>query len=222
MNYQLADLNAVVRSWGRGVVFRAPKWDPTTPLNLTHLGDTEGDLMVNTNAEVAILTLPELTGPAGHEGDYTGENPVIEMPLYVTDPAMRALISPGGSANAGNDRRGVVEEHTIVLFPELLWLDPVTNRVDRLKILAFAAGAWTFDAAPLSAAKLLLIDDIFWMWRAFFSRPPITFHGGAGDAKKQIETVTLQSLVHPDLPDGSKLYCIGDPADSLINIEGAS
>lgn len=222
MNYQLKDLTQVVRSWGRGVIFRAAVWDPTLPLSLTHLGDTEGDLVINTNPETAGLTLPELTGPAVHEMDYTGENPTIEIPLFLTDPAMWALCSPGGSAHAGNERRGLVAEHTIAIFPEQIWVDPSTGRVDRTKILAFAAGAWTFDAGALSAAKLALLDAAFWLWRAAFSRPPRTFHGGAGDARKNIETVTLQGLFHPDMPDGHHLYTTGDPADSAINLEGSS
>lgn len=222
MNYQLKDLTQVVRSWGRGVVFRNSVWDPTGALSLSHLMDTEGDLVVQTNPETAKLTTPELTGPAAHEMDYTGEDPVIEIPGYLTDPSLWAVCSPGGSAHAGNERRGTVAEHTIVIFPELLWEDPSTGRIDRTKNLAFSGGVWTFDAAPLSVAKLALLDATFWLWRAAFTRPPRTFHGGAGDARKNIETISAQGLFHPGMPDGHHLYTTGDPADSGINLEGSS
>lgn len=224
MDYQLADLTQVVRSWGRGVIFRAAKWDTTSPLVMAHLGDTEGDMNIATNPEMAILTLPELTGPAGHDVDYTGENPVIEVPLYVTDPAMHALISPTGSASAGRERRGVPVEHTLAIFPENIWVDPATGRVDRTKLLSFAGGAWTFDGAALSAAKSELLDSSFWLWRATFNRPPRRFRGGAGDDKKNIETVSIQGLHHPDMPDGHHLYTTGNPftADPSINLEGMS
>lgn len=222
MDYQLADLTQVVRSWGRGVIFRAPKWDPTGPIGMAHLGDTEGDMNVQTNAETATLTLPELTGPAGHDMDYVGENPVIEVPLYVTDPAMHALISPSGSAHAGRERRGVVVEHTLAIFPENIWVDPTTGRVDRTKLLSFTGGAWTFDGSPLTSDKAELLDSAFWLWRAVFNRPPRRFRGGAGDDKKNIETVSIQGLHHPDMIDGHHLYTTGDPFLSGINLEGTS
>lgn len=225
--YDLLDLTTVARSWGRGVIFRAPRWDPTVgALTLTHVGDTEGDIVVNTNPETATLTLPELTGPAGHDMDYLGENPVIEVPMYVTDPAMHALISPSGSAHAGRERRGVVVEHTIVIFPENLWVDPATSRVDRTKVfeavVASGGHAWEFDGNALSAEKLTLLDSAFWLWRAVFSRPPRRFRGGAGNDRKNIETVTIQGLHHPDMPDGHHLYTTGDPADSGIDLFGSS
>src|SRR5688572_5312432 len=104
--YNLLALPDVVRSWGRGVVHYAPRWSPGDgPLALTHLGDTEGDIVINTNPETAGLTTPELTGPAVHEFDYTGENPVVEIPLYLTDPALLAVCTPSGASSAGRSRR---------------------------------------------------------------------------------------------------------------------
>jgi hypothetical protein len=130
MDLNLLDLADVVRSFGRGVVFQSPVWDPAAgPLALTHLGDTEGDIVINTNPEVAGLTTPELTGPAFHEGDYVGENPVVEIPLYLTDPAMWAICSPSGSAHAGRSRRGTVAERTLARgsSPETSSCSPVAS-----------------------------------------------------------------------------------------------
>lgn len=225
MDYNLLDLADVVRSWGRGVVFYAPRWDPGLgdAFNMTHLGDTEGDISIATNAALASLTVPELTGPAAHEVDFTGENPVIEFPLYLTDPALLAVVSPSGSAHGGRSRRYAPIERTIVIMPEALFLvqDPITGFIDR-KTLARAAGAWTLDGDPLDAARTTLLGTSFWLWRSTFNRPNRRFLGGAGDARKNIETVTVQSMHHPDMPEGHHLYTTGDPAEAGIDLEGGS
>jgi hypothetical protein len=221
MLYNLLDLAAVIRSFGRGVAFRAPVWDGASALNLTQLGDTEGDITIATNAEMATLTTPELTGPAAHETDYTGENPTIEMPLYLTDPATIALVSPSGTASAGRSRRSAPAEHTIAVLPEALFLKPPdVNGIVLPGTLSYTtANGWQFDGAALSAAKTTLLGASFWLWRAVFSRPPRRFLGGAGDARKNIETVTIQSMHHPDMPEGHHLYTIGNPATHGIDLE---
>lgn len=217
------DLSAQLRSFGRGVIMYADKWDLVTPLRLTHLADTEGDIVVNTNGEVASLTLPELTGPAAHEMDFTGENPVIEVPVFLADPALHAVISPMGSGSGGRSRRGRPREYTFAVFAEALFVgdDPDTGLPTR-RVLNFGGGVWTIDGLPLTADEEALLGNTFWMWRGCFTRPPRSFKGGAGDARKNIETVTIQSLYHPDMPDGHRLYTTGDPADVDINLEGAS
>lgn len=220
--YNLIDLAALLRSYGRGVVFYAPRWDRTTPLVLTHLGDTEGDIVINTNPEVAALTLPELTGPAAHEVDYMGENPTIEMPLFLAEPSLLAIVSPVGSAHAGRSRRGKVREYTIVIFPEALFLKDNAEGIAQRVSLEFADGAWTLDGVALTPAQQELLDVSFWLWRAYFNRAPRRFLGGAGDARKNIETVSVQGMHHPEMPEGNALYTTGDPAEEDINIEGES
>jgi hypothetical protein len=221
--YTTLDLAAQLRSFGRGVIMYADKWDLVTPLRLTHLADTEGDIVVNTNGETASLTLPELTGPAAHETDFVGENPVIEVPVFLADPALHAIISPMGSSSGGRSRRGRVKEYTIAIFPEALFIgeDPVTNLPIR-RALEFGGGVWNIDGNPLTAEEEELLGNAFWLWRASFTRPPRRFRGGAGDERKNIETVTIQGMYHPDMPDGHRHYTTGDPADADINLEGAS
>lgn len=221
--YQTLDLAGILRSFGRGVIFYADKWDRFNPLVLTHLADTEGDIVVNTNGETATLTAPELTGPAALEMDFTGENPVIEVPIVLADPALHGIISPMGSAHGGRSRRGRVKEYTIVIFPEALFVgdDPVTNLPIR-RALEFGGGVWNIDGDPLTAAEEELLGNSFWLWRAAFTRPPRRFRGGAGDERKNIETVTIQGMHHPDMPDGNHLYTTGDPFEVDINIEGES
>lgn len=221
-SYALRDLNQIVRSWGRGVVFYADRWSLSQPLALTHLGDTEGDIVVNTNPDLQHLTVPELTGPASHDADYMGENPTIDMPLYVADPDMLAILSPSGSAHAGRSRRSPVVERTIAIFPEQLFLILGVDGIYRDFTLDFDGTTWTLNSIPLDAAKLALLDVAFWGWRAIFNRPNRTFHGGGGDAKKNIETVQVTLMHHPAMPEGHHLYTTGDPADSLIALGGTS
>lgn len=229
MQFNLMDLDTVLRSIGRGVVFYAvddvgepERWSPGTPLRLAHLGDTEGDIVCQTNPGMEGLTTPELTGPAVHEMDYTGENPVYEMPFYLVDPIQRSLISPTGTSSAGRSRRSAPLEHTLVIFPEALFLKVDADRIPQRVQLEHASGAWAKDGDALGAHDLALLDNTVWQWRGCFNRPPRSFKGGAGEARKNIETASFQGLHHNDMPEGHKLYTIGNPDDFDIDIDGGS
>lgn len=224
-NLTLLDVSGVIASYGRGVVFYADKWVPSDgALSLTQLGVTEGDIVVNPNSSVAGLTLPELTGPAKHDFDYLGEDPAVEIPLYLADPTLIAICSPSGSAHAGRSRRGPVKQYTVMVIPEAIFL--TTNAVgivDDTHVVAFDSGGnWTFDGSPLTADQQTLLDASFWLWRAVFNRPTRRFRGGAGDDKKNIETVSLITMHHPDLPEGHHLYTTGDPFAQDIDLNGMS
>jgi hypothetical protein len=222
MDYAMSNLNAIKRSIGRGIVFFAPKWEPSEgPLTLTHLGDTEGDIAFTPNAEVATLTTPEVSGPAPQEADYTGEAPTLEMPLYLADPSLLPIVSPGGTAHAGRTLRRAATEYTLVVFPENLFIGTGPSGLER-QTLSFVAGAWSLNGTPLTADQLALLANTLWCWRCVFTRPPRRFLGGAGDARKQIETVTAMLMHHPDLPDGHHLYTTGNPEDSDIDLDGMS
>jgi hypothetical protein len=222
-NFTLADVSGVIASYGRGVVFYSEKWDTISPLAMTQLGVTEGDITVNTNGATAGLTLPELTGPIPHEMDYLGENPVIEIPLYLADPALIAIVSPSGSAHAGRSRRGPVKEYTLAIFPEALFLQSGADGIVTDHSVAFdGAGVWKFNNAVLTEEQQRLLDASFWLWRVVFNRPTRRFRGGAGDDKKNIETVSTQSMHHPDLPEGHHIYTSGDPFESNIDLNGSA
>ena len=224
MDLNLLDLASVVRSFGRGVVFYSDVWIPElgSPLALTHLGDTEGDIAVQTNPELNALTTPELTGPAKHEIDYTGEAPMVEIPLYLTDPALYAVISPANSKNAGRSRVSAVSEKTLVIFPEKLFLTGNPGDAISDVQISVTAGVWTKDGNALTAAETALLGQSMWFWRGLFNRPPRTFHGGTGDARKQIEACSFEVMHHPDMPEGHKLYTIGDPTTQGIDLDGLS
>jgi hypothetical protein len=223
-NFNLADVSAIVASFGRGVVFRASKWVPSSgALVMSQLGTTEGDITITPNAATAGLTIPELTGPAMHDMDYLGENPTVEIPLYLADPALIALVSPSGSAHAGRSRRGPVAEHTLAIFPEALFLVNDDQGIVHDHTVSFdGAGVWEFNGEALDAEKASLLDASFWLWRCVFNRPPRRFRGGAGDDKKNIETVSTQAMHHPDLPEGHHIYTTGDPFLAGVDLNGMS
>ena len=229
----LQDPNAIARSYGRGVVFYATataseadlapvRWNPAQPLYLKHLGDTEGDITFTPNAEVSVLTTPEVSGPAPIEADYTGEAPTLEMPLYLADPTLLAIVSPNGSGSAGRSLRLAANEVTLAIFPESLFIGLDGDGVPARLTLAVSNGTWTLDGDALTPAQEGFLSVALWAWRCVFQRPPRRFLGGSGDARKQIESVTATLMQHPDLPEGHKLYTIGDPELVNIALDGQS
>lgn len=216
VNYTLLDLNSVVRAIGRGVVFYAPVWDGTQNLALTHLGDTEGEITVELNESYNDLTLPELTGDAVHERRLAGENPVITIPLFLADPALRAIVSPTGSASGGYMRQRPVTEYTLVIFPEELFRDANGDFAQ----LTFDGTAWKIDGQALTPEQERLLGLSVWFWRGHFQKPGITFR--SEDGGKLVLQVNYQAmptkLATSVIPEGERLYTLGDPAGVEIDI----
>lgn len=225
MELTLLDLQTILRKIGRGVVMYAvdgegepTRWDGSSALTLAHLTDTEGDMTVNPNETVANLTLPEISGDAIYEATYTGEAPVIEIPLFQADPDLLSIISPTGLASAGHVRVRDVSERTVVIFPEALF-----RKADgSYSTLAYEAGGWQLDGEAIGAAHQTLLAHSLWFWRSYFSRPSRMFRGGHGNEAKNIVTVSLNAMMHPSMPDGHRLFTTGDPAVAGINILGSS
>mgnify|MGYP001202531945 FL=1 len=217
VNYQLQDLDAVLRAIGRGVVFYAPVWDGTSNLALTHLGDTEGEITSETNEAYNDLTLPELTGDAIHERKVAGENPVLTIPLFMADPALRAIVSPTGNASGGYQRQRPVKEYTLVVFPEELFLDEATNEYEDL---TYTGTEWQVGGQALTPRQEELLGQSIWFWRGHFQKPGVTYR--SEDGGKLVMPVTFQAM-HTKLPlavipDGHRLYTVGDPGDANIDI----
>jgi hypothetical protein len=222
-NFNLASVANLVGSYGRGVVFYADKWDPTAgALVMSQLGVTEGDIVVTPNAATAGLTFTELTGPAKHEMDYLGEDPVVEIPLFLTDPTLIAVVSPSGSQHGGRSRRGSVKEYTLAIFPEALFLQAGVDGIVTDYTVSYddVTGVWSFNGLALTSQQQAYLDVSLWLWRVMFNRPPRRFRGGAGDDKKNIETVSTQTMHHPDLPEGHHLFTTGDPGEFGITLAG--
>lgn len=222
------NLGDVLRSLGRGIIFYAPGnvnfrgWVPGSgPMVLTHLGDTEGDITIATNAEVVSMTLPEVTGPGRHNAIFTGENPSVSFPLFLADPALQDVITPTGSRHGGNSFRRQAKEYTLAIFPEALFLEEQDDGTFERKTLGYTVGGgWTLGGMALTAEQVALLDTSVWLWRGFFEKPPRRFIGAPEG--KNIETVTFAVLHQSAMPEGHQLYTVGDPADVEIDIEGGS
>jgi len=220
MSMSLLDLTAAVRTIGRASVFYVTKWDGTTKLQdtLTHLGDTEGEISISFGDEYSDLTLPELTGPAIHERYLSGMNPVVSLPMYLADPAIRKILDPVGSAGSGGyQRRRPVTEYTLVLFPEDLFIESNAQ----VAVDFTTPAAWTVGGDAATAAQETLIDQAIWFWRGHFSFAPLAYRHE--DAGKAVDTVDFQ-VMHADIsttyiPDGHRLFTLGNPSDYSIEID---
>jgi hypothetical protein len=232
MNYTLIDLETVLRKIERGSVWYhhdgddttvgdPAVWDGASNLFLAQLGDTEGDINLTANTEVANLTLPEISGTAIHEATYVGDNPTIEVPLFLADPDLLSVVSPTGLQSAGHFRVRDVAERTVVVFPERLFRDAAQV----YQQLVFTGGVWTLNALALTAAQVVLMQRSVWFWRCYMERPPLRFLGGHGDEGKNIEPTMIHAMMASTVPDGERLFTIGDPAlvtPTAIDIEGGS
>lgn len=228
MDFTLLNLESVLRALQRGTVWyhtdlsgNPAVWDYTSAIRLVQLGDTEGDIVFTPGNTVATLTLPEISGDAVHDAVDTGENPTLEIPLFLADPDLLPVVSPRGSASAGHARVCNVAERTIVLFPEMLFNKTGTSCEYGTLSYTFAGG-FELDGVELDSEHESLLAHSLWLWRGYFTRPNSTFRGGHGDQGKNIESVTFNCMMHASLPDGHRLYTRGDPSVAGINLEGAS
>lgn len=226
MDLNLLNLETILRKYGRGVVAYAvtapggttpTRWDGTSALNLAHLTDTEGDIAFNANGTAANLTLPEIAGEAVFESTYVGEAPTLEIPLFMADPDLLTICSPINAPGSGHIRVREVSERTIVIFPEALF-----RKTDGTYAELTYDGAWKLDGVALDAAHETLLGHAVWFWRCYFERTQRMFKGGHGNDAKNIVTATVRAMMHPEMPDGQRLYTTGDPAVYSINILGAS
>ncbi|MFA5604191.1 MAG: hypothetical protein WDA12_05025 [Bacilli bacterium] len=223
LNVIPANLELILRRIGRGAVYYAVddsdqpvRWDPGTPIAMKFLGDTEGEITITPNGTMANLTLPELSGDAVHEAEYVGDNPVLEIPLFLANPNLFPVVSPTGLSSAGHQRVRPADERTVLVIPERL----MRKNDGTYANLSFADGiGWQLDGAPLDAAHQTLLGLSFWLWRCYAARPTRRFLGGHGDDGKNIETVTFQGMMHPLMPDGHRIFTCGDPTLAGINID---
>lgn len=216
--YSLLDLTAQVRAIGRASIFYGTGAFAGTgnDLALTQLGDTEGEIGIEANEEFSDLTLPELTGAAIHERYSSGLNPLVTIPIYAADAALRAILSSTGSGSGGYQRRRAVTEYSLAIFPEQLFIDDANAQVD---LSYTTAGGWQKDGSALTTDEEALLDLSVWFWRGHFTRAmPIYRHEDGG---KVIQEVSFQAMHNGDMPDGHHLFTIGDPADSSIEIAAA-
>lgn len=216
--YTLLDLTAQLRAIGRASVFYAasPYTYAASPtgadLTLIHLGDTEGEVTIEANEEYSDLTLPELTGPAIHERYFAGENPVVTLPMYAADAALRAILSPTGSANGGYQRRRAVTERALVLIPEQVFIDSDNAQAPLVATNTAGTVAWTVGGVAASQAQLDLLDLSIWFWRGHFTRAMPSYRHE--DGGKVVQSVSFQAMHNASMPDGHHLFTIGRPEEA--------
>lgn len=215
--YNLLDLSAQVRAIGRAAVFYgtgpyAYVASPTgADLTLTHLGDTEGEITIETNEEYSDLTLPELTGAAIHKRYIAGENPRVTIPIYAADAALRAILSPTGSASGGYMRRRAVTQRVLALIPEEVFIE-ANAQASLVATNTAGTMAWTVGGDAATAAQLALLDQAIFFWTGHFEKAmPIYRHEDGG---KVVQSVVFQSMYNTSMPDGHKLYTIGRPENA--------
>lgn len=209
------DLTTVIRELGRGIVFyEVGAFAGTgTDLTLIHLGDTEGEIKVEMNVGYQSLKTPELTGEIEHVKYFQGMAPKVTIPLFSAGAALDAIVSPVGLLSGGRDRRVLVTEYTLVIFPEELFIE-----ADAAVALGYTTGAgWTVGGDAATAAQLLLLDKSIFFWRGHFEPlEPIFKHEDAG---KLVQEVVFTPMHNGDMQQGNYIFTKGQPNDQSPAIE---
>ena len=213
-SYSLVDYASQALSLGRAAVFYANYWDGSTDLALTHVGVTEQPITPPTEEAFSRLTLGELTGEAALEAYVMGPNgqPVFNFNVVDASAAAAALFSSTNTGSAGYRRRRAVTKHTLVLFPEQLFIESNAEVA-----LAYTnTDGWFVGGDAATVAQLTLIDLSMWYWRGFFYRALPTFTNE--DGSKATYQVSFEIMHDLTKPDGQQLWTRGDPADAGIDI----
>lgn len=218
----LLDIATQTYDIGRAAIFRADYWNGGSDLlaQLTHLGNTEGEVNPTGNEEFSMLTIPENLGPAALKVYVTGAFPGFETGMFV-NPTLLPILSPTGSGSIGNTRQRRVKEHTLWIVPEQLFIKPDSNGIEQEVTLDLTAGVWTKDGEPFTAEDTRLFGLSSFVWRAYFERAmPVYRHEDGGKSLQQVSVKMLQDL---DKPNGHQILTVGaDLATSGIDLEGAS
>lgn len=192
------------------------RWDGSGPLNLAHVGTTEGEIAIAADVALSELTFTEYTGPAAHKRYYDGEGVTITIPFHFADPRLRAICSPIGQASGGYSRQRPVREHTLVIVPEQLLYDPSSNDFEAL---TWAAGTgFQVGGSPLTEEQTRLLGLSMWFWKGSFGRQLPSFNHDNGG--KTINPVEFSVMHSPEFPEGNMLYTLGDPTTEQIDLAG--
>ncbi len=190
----IGDLAATIRHIGRGAVFyQVGAYAGTTnDLTLVYLGDTEGEIGVEENAEFAALTTPELTGPVPRSKYLEGIAPVITIPLLGGDPALDIVVNPAppasGSGGGGYSRHQAVTEYSLVIFPEEVFIEDNAQAVVQYDTIL----DWKVGGDAASATQLALLDKSIFFWRGHFEAiTPRYIHADGG---KLINEVVFHAM----------------------------
>lgn len=192
------DLLSTFKAIGKGFVFVG---DPFAAGGLKPLGMTEGEIKVAFAQEFNDLKFPEYTGPAVHDRRLTGENVTVTIPLILGDPLLFETLSPIKKGSGGYTSQQKVLTMSLLVIPQaemsasgITYTPPTTGTTP-------TPGSWS-PAAPKQAV---------WVWKGHFTRPGMNYK--QADGGKVIAETTFQAMFSTDtrLPEGHKLYTIGDP-----------
>ena len=215
----IGNLEATIRHIGRGVVFYqvGAFAGSGTDLTLVYLGDTEGEITVEENAEFSMLTTPELTGPAAREKYLEGIAPVVTIPLLGADPALDIVVNPAppasGSGGGGYERHQAVTEYALVIFPEEVFIESNAP----VAVAYTTAGGWTVGGDGATGAQDALLDKSIFFWRGHFEAiTPRYIHADGG---KLITEVVFHAMHNNDMQQGHYIYTKGRPELATVAIE---
>ena len=215
----IGNLEATIRHIGRGAVFYSVGAfaGSGTDLTLVYLGDTEGEITVEDNPEFAMLTTPELTGPAPREKYLEGIAPVITIPLLAADPALGLIVNPtgvaSGSQGGGYERHQSVTEYALVIFPEEVFIESNAP----VAVEYTTAAGWKVGGDAASGAQDALIDKAIFFWRGHFEAlQPRYIHADGG---KLIQEVTFHAMHNNAMQQGHYIYTKGRPELATVAIE---
>ncbi|MDK1102499.1 MAG: hypothetical protein QGD93_02580 [Actinomycetota bacterium] len=214
----IGNLETTIRHIGRGTVFYSVGafGGSGTDLVLVYLGDTEGEITVEENAEYSILTTPELTGPVARSKYLEGIDPVITISLVGADPALDSIVNPtgvsSGSQGGGYERHQAVTEYALVIFPEELFIENNTAVA-----VGYTQAGWTVGGDAASGAQLALLDKAIWFWRGHFEA--LTPRYNHADGGKLITEVIFHAMHNNDMAQGHYVYTKGRPDEASPAIE---
>lgn len=190
---------------GKAVFFYAPPWDGTTNLfsqtgPLIHLGTTEGEFMLEPNAEYSELTLPESLGPAALKRFLTGTRPTAEIGLF-PDLTQLQIVSPTGYASMGQERQVPVRQWTVWVAPEQLFLrrNPVTGFMETVPVY-LESGVWKKDGVAITDPEdQRLLDMSSVIWLADFDQLTIKYsHPDGGKGLVPVALTAGHDLTKPE------------------------
>ncbi len=215
----IGNLEATIRHIGRGTVFYQVGAFAGSGANLTlvYLGDTEGEITVEENAEYSVLTTPELTGPVARSKYLDGIDPVITIPLLGADPALDLIVNPtgvaSGSQGGGYERHQAVTEYALVIFPEEVFIE--SNAA--VAVGYTTSGDWTVGGDGATGAQLALLDKAIFFWRGHFEA--LTPRYNHADGGKLITEVVFHAMHNNAMQQGHYIYTKGRPDQAATPIE---
>ena len=195
---------------------------PDVPGAYRHTQPALLDLISRAKSRLTIVSFVAYKVPAVTTALADAARRGVDVRLILEDiEASQGKVASDALGSSTARVKGTANGPTLAIFPEALFLSTDVDGIVTDKTVAFGVGgAWTFNGAALTVDQQRYLDVSFWLWRCVFNRPPRRFRGGAGEEKKNIETVSTQTMHHPQMPEGHHLFTTGDPFDSGIDLNG--